>query len=131
MIDQISDPELERILAEEKVAAYAGFDPSSSSLQIGNLVGILALMRFQQAGHRPVALVGGATGMIGDPSGKDAERNLLTAEQVQDNASDGQIQYFFRPRLISKLLYSRFSKNWRYGYALYIFSNFIFFDCIP
>lgn len=96
MIDQISDPELERILAEEKVAAYAGFDPSSSSLQIGNLVGILALMRFQQAGHRPVALVGGATGMIGDPSGKDAERNLLTAEQVQDNVAKvrGQLEHF-------------------------------------
>ncbi len=96
LAEQISDPELERVLDQEKVTAYAGFDPSSPSLQIGNLVGILALMRFQQAGHRPIALVGGATGMIGDPSGKDAERNLLTTDQVQDNITKvrGQLEHF-------------------------------------
>ena len=96
LAEQISEPELEKILAEEKLTVYAGFDPSSSSLQIGNLVGILALMRFQQAGHQPIALVGGATGMIGDPSGKDAERNLLGPEAVKANIAKirGQLEYF-------------------------------------
>lgn len=96
LLDQLSDPELEKILGQEKLAVYAGFDPSSSSLQIGNLVGILALMRFQQAGHRPIALIGGATGMIGDPSGKDSERNLLTNEQVQANIASirAQLEHF-------------------------------------
>ncbi|MCK4851127.1 MAG: tyrosine--tRNA ligase, partial [Phycisphaerae bacterium] len=96
LVDQTSDPELERILGTEKLTVYAGFDPSSSSLQIGNLVGILALRRFQQAGHRPIALLGGATGMIGDPSGKDAERNLLGPEAVKANIAKirGQLEHF-------------------------------------
>ncbi len=96
LADHVSDRELEKILGQEKLAVYAGFDPSSSSLQIGNLVGILALMRFQQAGHRPIALLGGATGMIGDPSGKNSERNLLADEQVQANIVSirAQLEYF-------------------------------------
>jgi tyrosyl-tRNA synthetase len=64
---------------------YAGFDPSASSLQIGNLVPIMMLMHFQRAGHKPLALVGGATGMIGDPSGKSEERNLLSIEELRHN----------------------------------------------
>ena len=87
LLEELSDPGLEKILAEQKLTVYSGFDPSSASLQIGNLVGILALMRFQQAGHRPIALIGGATGMIGDPSGKDAERNLLNSEAVAENVA--------------------------------------------
>ena len=96
LVEQISDPQLEKILAREQVTVYAGFDPSSSSLQIGNLVGILALMRFQQAGHRPLALVGGATGMIGDPSGKNTERNLLTTDEVKANVGKirKQLEHF-------------------------------------
>ena len=66
-------------------AVYAGFDPTSDSLQVGNFVAIMGLAHFQRCGHRPVALVGGATGMIGDPSGKSAERNLLSPEQVEQN----------------------------------------------
>jgi tyrosyl-tRNA synthetase len=65
--------------------AYVGFDPTADSLTIGNLVGIMALARFQRAGHTPVALMGGGTGLIGDPSGKSAERQLLTAERVEAN----------------------------------------------
>src|SRR6185312_13233169 len=61
---------------------YCGFDPTADSLHVGNLVPLLALRRFQMAGHRPIALAGGATGMIGDPSGKSDERNLLTPEQL-------------------------------------------------
>ncbi len=65
-------PETEDLLNKEQVVGYIGFDPTSDSLHIGSLSQILTLMRFQRAGHIPVALVGGATGMIGDPSGKTA-----------------------------------------------------------
>ena len=67
------------------VTAYIGFDPTASSLHVGSLLPILALARLQRAGHRPIALVGGGTGMIGDPSGKTAERQLLTREDVERN----------------------------------------------
>jgi len=73
------------LLAREKVTAYIGFDPTASSLHVGSLLPILALARLQRAGHRPVAVVGGGTGLIGDPSGKTVERQLLTAEQVEAN----------------------------------------------
>lgn len=66
---------------------YAGFDPTSDSLHVGNLMPLLMLRRFQKAGHRPIALVGGATGMIGDPSGKSAERNLLSEEALRANVA--------------------------------------------
>ena len=72
-------------LAEGPVALYCGFDPTADSLHVGNLVPLLALRRFQLAGHRPIALAGGATGMVGDPSGKSDERNLQTPEQVAHN----------------------------------------------
>lgn len=76
---------LERRLRSGPIAVYCGFDPTSDSLQVGNLVGLLALSRFQRHGHRPIVLAGGATGMVGDPSGKSAERNLQSAEQVAHN----------------------------------------------
>lgn len=66
-------------------AAYIGFDPTADSLHVGNLVQIMTLMHFQKCGHKPIALVGGATGMVGDPSGKSAERNLLDEETLQHN----------------------------------------------
>lgn len=72
-------------LADAKRVGYIGFDPTSSSLGIGNLVQIIVLKHFQNAGHQPIALVGGATGMIGDPSGKSEERNLLSEEQIESN----------------------------------------------
>jgi tyrosyl-tRNA synthetase len=74
-----------RLAAEKKITLYSGFDPTSDSLHVGNLVPLLALRRFQKHGHHPIALAGGATGMIGDPSGKSAERNLQTPEQVAHN----------------------------------------------
>jgi tyrosyl-tRNA synthetase len=76
---------LRRRLAEKPVALYAGFDPTADSLHVGNLVPLLALRRFQMAGHHPIALAGGATGMVGDPSGKSSERGLLTPEQLESN----------------------------------------------
>jgi tyrosyl-tRNA synthetase len=72
-------------LARGPIALYAGFDPTADSLHVGHLMGQLTLRRFQLAGHRPIALAGGATGMIGDPSGKSAERNLLTRDQLRHN----------------------------------------------
>jgi tyrosyl-tRNA synthetase len=73
------------ILAREKLTLYGGFDPTAASLHVGSLLPILALARFQRYGHAPIAVVGGGTGLIGDPSGKSAERQLLTAEQVEAN----------------------------------------------
>ncbi len=84
LLDDVTSPDAERVLGEPGVV-YAGFDPTSDSLQAGNYVTIMALCHFQRCGHRVVALVGGATGMIGDPSGKSSERNLLSPEQVQAN----------------------------------------------
>ncbi|HEY4988189.1 MAG TPA: tyrosine--tRNA ligase [Opitutaceae bacterium] len=78
---------LGRRLAEGPATLYCGFDPSGDSLHVGHLVGQLTLRRFQLRGHRPIALAGGATGMIGDPSGKSAERNLLSREQLDQNLS--------------------------------------------
>lgn len=76
---------LAKRLAEGSTALYCGFDPTADSLHVGNLVPLFALRRFQLHGHRPIALAGGATGMVGDPSGKSAERNLQTPEQVAHN----------------------------------------------
>jgi tyrosyl-tRNA synthetase len=74
-----------RLAADKKITLYSGFDPTSDSLHVGNLVPLLALRRFQKYGHHPIALAGGATGMIGDPSGKSTERNLQTPAQVAHN----------------------------------------------
>lgn len=76
---------LAKRLAESPTALYAGFDPTADSLHVGNLVPLFALRRFQLAGHHPIALAGGATGMVGDPSGKSDERNLQTPDQVAHN----------------------------------------------
>ncbi|MDO8545111.1 MAG: tyrosine--tRNA ligase [Opitutaceae bacterium] len=76
---------LTKRIAEGPITLYCGFDPTADSLHVGNLVPLLALRRFQQQGHRPIALAGGATGMVGDPSGKSAERNLQTPDQVEHN----------------------------------------------
>ncbi len=73
------------VLGRESVTAYIGFDPSASSLHVGNLLPMMALARLQRFGHTPIALMGGGTGLIGDPSGKTQERSLLTAEEVDGN----------------------------------------------
>ena len=77
---------VQEVLAREKVTAYIGFDPTASSLHVGSLLPILALARLRHFGHSVVALVGGGTGLIGDPSGKVGERSLLDHEQVKANA---------------------------------------------
>lgn len=84
LVEATTAPEIEKLL-ETPQTVYCGFDPSAASLQAGNLVSIMMLRRLQLAGHRVIALVGGATGLIGDPSGKSAERNMLTVEKVEEN----------------------------------------------
>jgi len=84
--------ELPELLAGEKVTAYIGFDPTSDSLQVGNLLALMGLARLQRFGHTPIALAGGGTGMIGDPSGKAQERQLLSREQVEANVEAIKVQ---------------------------------------
>ncbi|MBL8826893.1 MAG: tyrosine--tRNA ligase [Planctomycetaceae bacterium] len=86
------DDKLPGWLQEKSRTLYAGFDPTADSLHVGHLVALMILRRFQQAGHRPIAVVGGATGMIGDPSGKSAERNLLSLDLLQHNVDCMQQQ---------------------------------------
>ncbi|MFP6675676.1 MAG: tyrosine--tRNA ligase [Pirellulaceae bacterium] len=84
LIYQSTDEQIPHILNTPRTV-YVGFDPTADSLHIGSLLGLQVLRRFQQAGHRPVALVGGATGMIGDPSGKSDERQLLSVDRLREN----------------------------------------------
>jgi tyrosyl-tRNA synthetase len=79
-------PGTEEQLCKESTAGYVGFDPTADSLHIGNLIPIIVLMHIQRFGHKPIALIGGATGMVGDPSGKSEERNLLSAEVLTKNS---------------------------------------------
>jgi tyrosyl-tRNA synthetase len=83
--DCTAHDELRKRLAHERLALYCGFDPTADSLHVGHLVPLIALRRFQNAGHIPIAVAGGATGAVGDPSGKSAERNLLSPEQIRAN----------------------------------------------
>lgn len=96
-------PGTEEQLNKEMTTGYIGFDPTADSLHIGSLVPILLLVHFQKAGHKPIALVGGATGMVGDPSGKSEERNLLSEETLQKNVAGvkAQLEKFldFNPSL--------------------------------
>ena len=91
-------PGTEDQLLKEPTAGYAGFDPTADSLHIGNLVPIILLMHLQKAGHKPIALVGGATGMVGDPSGKREERKLLDTDTLQHNleCQKKQLEKFIR-----------------------------------
>lgn len=85
-------PGIEEELAKGSTVGYIGFDPTSDSLHIGNLVQIMILVHFQRSGHQPIALVGGATGMVGDPSGKSKERNLLDTETINRNVQGVETQ---------------------------------------
>jgi tyrosyl-tRNA synthetase len=89
-------PGTEDLLNKGMVSGYIGFDPTADSLHVGSLAQIMTLIHFQRAGHKPYALVGGATGMVGDPSGKSAERNLLSEEDLQHNLNGikGQLEKF-------------------------------------
>ncbi len=84
-LHQITDEGVDELLAEEDVTLYCGFDPTAESLQVGNLLALMMLAFFRRHGHEPLALVGGATGLIGDPSGKSEERTLLDDQQLERN----------------------------------------------
>src|SRR5439155_15124546 len=90
------------VFAKERVTAYIGFDPTASSLHVGSLLTVMGLARLQRFGHAPIAIIGGGTGMIGDPSGKSQERLLLSAEQIEENLTGirRQLERFldFEPR---------------------------------
>ncbi|RDI44297.1 tyrosine--tRNA ligase [Falsibacillus pallidus] len=94
---QTDEKGLEELLETEKISIYCGVDPTADSMHIGHLLPFLTLRRFQEHGHRPIVLVGGATGLIGDPSGKSEERQLQTLETVQHNADclKGQLESIF------------------------------------
>ena len=94
--EELLTPGLEDLLGRERITAYIGFDPSADSLHIGNLLGIMVLVRLQRSGHRPIAIAGGGTGLIGDPGGKSEERPLLTRDELQHNLEGirGQLARF-------------------------------------
>ncbi|HBH84480.1 MAG: tyrosine--tRNA ligase [Bacteroidetes bacterium GWE2_41_25] len=101
-------PGTEELLNKEKISGYIGFDPTADSLHIGHMVQVMLLVHFQRAGHTPIALVGGATGMIGDPSGKSEERNLLDETSLKNNedAIKMQLSHFldFKSEKVNKAL---------------------------
>jgi tyrosyl-tRNA synthetase len=80
------DQELDEYIDQDNITCYIGFDPTASSLHIGSLVPIMSLAHMQRHGHRPIALIGGGTGLIGDPSGKTEMRKMLTTETIEENA---------------------------------------------
>ena len=84
---------LTKLLSDERVTLYAGYDPTFPSLHVGNLVPVIMQARLQRAGHKPIILVGGATGMVGDPSGKSVERNLLGDDQIAENLAGIRAQF--------------------------------------
>src|SRR2546421_4849217 len=85
LVQQSTDPELAAKMRAEPFTLYIGFDPTADSLHVGSLLPLLTLMRAQRAGHKPIALVGGATGMVGDPSFKAEERKLMPLEELRHN----------------------------------------------
>ena len=118
------DANLPRLLSQRSRTVYAGFDPTADSLHVGHLMALMVLRRFQQAGHRPIALVGGATGMIGDPSGKSEERNLLSPETLQANIAgmEPQMRRFldFDSGANSAILVNNHDWMGRFGYLEFL-----------
>jgi tyrosyl-tRNA synthetase len=123
IVNAVSDPGLEDLLEEEQVSFYIGYDPSFHSLQIGNLFSIITMRRLQEMGHRPVVLIGGGTGCIGDPSGRSSERNLLDANRVEANvtAIRGQLERLidFSSRKNGALLVN--NQDWLASFSLISF----------
>ena len=119
-------PETENFLLEQPTKGYIGFDPTADSLHIGSLVQIIILMHFQRAGHAPIVLVGGATGMIGDPSGKSDERNLLDQETLEKNCKGilKQLEQFlnFDPSIPNPAILVN-NYDWMKSYSLIEFSR--------
>ncbi len=102
-IAQVTDPELENVLNNESLTFYLGIDPTADSMHVGHLFGLINCRRLQDAGHNPIILVGGATGMIGDPSGKSAERNLLDENAINKNVEglSNQIKKIITAKMVN------------------------------
>ncbi len=111
-------------LLQKSRTLYAGFDPTADSLHVGHLMALMILRRFQKAGHRPIALIGGATGMIGDPSGKSEERKLLSEEQLRHNVRcvERQLRRFldFQDSANAALLLNNYDWMGRFGYLEFL-----------
>ena len=125
LIHQSTDEEnLPKLLAEKSRTVYAGFDPTADSLHVGHLMALMILRRFQKAGHRPIALVGGATGMIGDPSGKSEERKLLSEDILRKNVAgmEQQLRRFldFDCGDQSALLLNNYDWMGKFGYLEFL-----------
>ncbi|MDD4788304.1 MAG: tyrosine--tRNA ligase [Pirellulales bacterium] len=125
LVNQTTDDEnLPRWLGERPRTVYVGFDPTADSLHVGHLMAVMVLRRFQRAGHRPIALVGGATGMIGDPSGKSEERRLLSVDQLRANQAgmEKQLRRFldFDCGPTSAVLVNNFDWMGRFGYLEFL-----------
>ncbi len=125
LINQTTDDEnLPRWLGEKPRTVYVGFDPTADSLHVGHLMALMVLRRFQRAGHRPIALVGGATGMIGDPSGKSEERRLLSVDLLRANQAgmEKQLRRFldFDCGPTSAVLVNNFDWMGRFGYLEFL-----------
>jgi tyrosyl-tRNA synthetase len=125
LLNQSTDEEnLPKILNEKSRAVYAGFDPTADSLHVGHLMALMILRRFQQAGHKPIALIGGATGMIGDPSGKSEERKLLSLDVLQANlrGMEAQMRKFlnFDCGPNSAVLVNNFDWMSKFGYLEFL-----------
>ncbi len=125
LIHQTTDDEnLPRWLSERPRTVYAGLDPTADSLHVGSLLPLMILRRFQMAGHQPIALVGGATGMIGDPSGKSEERNLLSVEVLRANVAgvERQVRHFldFDCGENSALLVNNYDWIGKFGYIEFL-----------
>ncbi|CAG9460387.1 unnamed protein product [Pedinophyceae sp. YPF-701] len=109
LIQDVTSPDIETLCGSKSVSVYCGFDPTADSLHLGNLLGILVLSWFQRCGHQPVALIGGATGRVGDPSGKSAERPVLAEEQIEANLNGirgvlvGLLQAGGEPKVVNNL----------------------------
>jgi tyrosyl-tRNA synthetase len=117
-------PGTEELLSKEMVTGYIGFDPTADSLHIGSLTQIITLIRLQKAGHKPIALIGGATGMVGDPSGKSAERNLLDEDTLNKNIEGikKQLQKFLNTNSGANSAELMNNYDWMKNYS---FMNFI------
>jgi len=87
------EDEIREILEKEQVTFYIGFDPTADSLHVGHFIQVMVMMHMQQAGHRPIALIGGGTGMVGDPSGKSDMRKIMTPETIRSNSESFKAQF--------------------------------------
>ncbi len=119
-----ADDQIRAWLMEKPRTVYVGFDPTADSLHVGHLVAVMVLRRFQKAGHRPIALVGGATGMIGDPSGKSEERKLLAIDTLRQNVAgmEKQLQRFldFSSGETAALLVNNYDWMGKFGYLEFL-----------